>query len=176
MTIDSIYRDYFQKSKIFIYPLLEIKRGAVAVPDQTYLAYGDMIRPEHKIFLCCYLDRQDDAYLNFEREMLFGHTRFKGFFKMADGSKLFMFDFSDIGSDWDHLVHGRYSKVSLERRRKILNHFEKGTGNHIYIESFLFPEKYREQYAEILDVDMRVLERVGELCDKPDLSREKFKI
>jgi hypothetical protein len=175
MIIDKIYREYFQKSKIFIYPLLGIKRGAVAVPDQTYLAYEDKIRPEHKIFLCRYQDRKDEAYLQFEKERLIGHHLYRGYFLHDDGSKLFMFDLSGIGEDWDHLVNGRYSQVSLHRRETILNHFEKGTGNHIYIESFLFPEKHREQYAKILNVDLKVLEKVGELCSRPDLVKETVK-
>ena len=173
MIIDKIYSEYFQKSKIFIYPLLGIKRGAVAVPDQTYLAYGDMIRPEHKIFLCRYTERTDDAYLKFEKTRLIGHRLFRGYFQLEDGSKLFMFDLSEIGEDWEHLVNGRYSKVVLHRRQTILNYFEKGTGNYCYVESFLFPEKHRAQYAKILNVDLKVLEQVGELCSKPDLNRER---
>ncbi len=37
MVIDTLYRKYFQKSKIFIYPLLGIKQGTKIVPIETYL-------------------------------------------------------------------------------------------------------------------------------------------
>jgi hypothetical protein len=173
MNLEEIYTSYFQKSKIFLYPLLGIARGAVETPEQTYLAYGDMIRPEHMLYLCRYTNRTDTAYLKFEKERLMGHPLFRGYFVLEDKSKLFMFDYSSMGEDWFHLLNGRYSQVKLERRKKILNHFEENTANYVYIESYLFPKKYMDQYARILNVRKDLLEQVGELCDKPDLIRER---
>jgi hypothetical protein len=176
MLIDSLYKDYFQKSKIFLYTLLGIKRGATALPEQTYLAYEDFIRPEHRLLVCRYTKRTDEAYLKFEKDRLLGHPHFKGYFQLKDESKLFLFDFNHISEDWDHLINGRYSQASLKTRKTILYFFEKGSGNFTYVESYLFPEKYMADYARLLDVDVKVLKQVGELCDKPDISREKFYI
>jgi hypothetical protein len=92
---------------------------------------------------------------------------------LEDKTKLFIFDYSSMGEDWFHLLNGRYSQVKLERRKKILNHFEKNTANYVYIESYLFPKKYMDQYARILNVRKDLLEQVGELCDKPDMVRER---
>jgi len=50
------------------------------------------------------------------------------------------------------------------------------TANHIYVESYLFPEKFFEQYADILDVSVESLRLVGELCSKPDLEKENLLI
>jgi hypothetical protein len=176
MLIDTLYKDYFQKSKIFLYTLLDIKRGATALPEQTYLAYEDFIRPEHRILVCRYTKRTDEAYLKFEKDRLLGHPHFKGYFQLKGGSKLFLFDFNHISEDWDHLINGRYSQASLKTRKTILYFFEKGSGNFTYVESYLFPEKYMADYARLLDVDVKILKQVGELCDKPDISREKFYI
>jgi hypothetical protein len=49
MVINALYKKYFQKSKIFIYPLLDIKRGTQIVPSETYLAWNDLYSPEDKI-------------------------------------------------------------------------------------------------------------------------------
>jgi hypothetical protein len=89
---------------------------------------------------------------------------------------LYLFDFNFIGEDWDLLINGRYSQASLKTRQTILNHFEKGSANHLYVESYLFPKKYMADYARLLDVDIKVLQQVGELCDKPDLSKERLAV
>ena len=36
----------------------------------------------------------------------------------------------------------------------------------------MFPEKFFKRYAELLDVPQKLLEEVGELCDKPNLDKE----
>ena len=54
MVINALYKKYFQKSKIFIYPLLDIKRGTQIVPSETYLAWNDLYSPEDKKLICVY--------------------------------------------------------------------------------------------------------------------------
>ena len=44
----------------------------------------------------------------------------------------------------------------------------------MYMEAFLFPEKFYDKYAELLDVEKGILMQTTELCDKPDLVREKI--
>jgi hypothetical protein len=84
------------------------------------------------------------------------------------------FDFSDLNQDWFHFINGRYSKISLNIKRKIIGFFDQSTGNYIYVYSYLFPEKFFDRYAEILDVPVELLKSVGELCDKPNLEKEKL--
>jgi hypothetical protein len=40
----------------------------------------------------------------------------------------------------------------------------------------LFPEKYFSIYAKLLDIDINVLEKTGELCDACDMDKENLKI
>jgi len=40
----------------------------------------------------------------------------------------------------------------------------------------LYPNKYFEDYAECLDVDIEMLEGVGELCSKPNIEKETFRV
>ena len=40
--------------------------------------------------------------------------------------------------------------------------------------SYLIPEKYFSNYAELLDVEVEDLIKVGELCSKPDLEKENL--
>ena len=81
---------------------------------------------------------------------------------------------SGFASDWDLFLKGKYSQMSLKIRNQILNFFEKNSGNYIYVNSFLFPEKWFKRYAEILDVSEELLKEVGELCDVPNQQMEQL--
>jgi hypothetical protein len=93
-----------------------------------------------------------------------------------EDQEIYVFDFSSYASDWDHLIAGRYSKMSLKTKQTVLDYFERYSGNYIYMHSFLFPNKWFKRYAEILDVSEELLIEVGELCDKPDWKKELFTI
>ena len=43
-----------------------------------------------------------------------------------------------------------------------------------YVEEFLYPEYYHQQYADELDVNVDSLQSVYELCDKPDMEKENL--
>ena len=40
--LKNIYKKYFQKSKIFLYPLLGIKKGITFVPNETYMSWDNL--------------------------------------------------------------------------------------------------------------------------------------
>jgi hypothetical protein len=172
MAIDSLYRDYFQKSKVFLYPLLGIKRGSSAVPIQTYLSWEGYLKTEDIKLICVYETRTDVEYLLFEKNTLIKNPRLTDYIKLEDNKTLFTFDFSDLKDDWDNIASGRYSKISKEVKYKLLNHFDKYSGNRTYLETYLFPEKYFTLYADLLNVNESLLKDVGELCSPPDLEKE----
>lgn len=176
MVINALYGKYFQKSKIFIYPLLGIKRGAPVIPTETYLSWGKNYSTEDMKFICVYENRKDIEYLKFEKDVLLTHSRLCDYVKTDDKTSVFTFDFSDMGIEWTNLVNGNYSKLNMNLKRKILDYFDKYGGNYVYVYSYLFPEKWYERYAELLDVPVSLLISVGELCDKPDLERENLEI
>jgi len=175
MVINALYKKYFQKSKIFVYPLLDIRRGTQIVPSETYLSWNDVHNPEDKKLVCVY-ETDEETYAEFEKNILLKHTRLCSYNKINAQQSVFVFDFSDLGSDWNHLLYGRYSKISLELKRKIVNFFDKSSGNYVYVTSYMFPDKFFSRYAEILDIPVDILINVGELCDKPDLEKEKLLI
>ena len=69
MVINALYKKYFQKSKIFLYPLLDIKRGTSVVPSETYLSWNDTINSEDMKLICTYHFRTDDEYTKFEKNV-----------------------------------------------------------------------------------------------------------
>jgi len=176
MALNALYKKYFQKSKIFLYPLLDIKRGSCAVPTETYICWEGNYSPEDMKLVCVYHTKNDPEYIEFEKNVLLKHNRLFDYSKIDSSTSIFIFDFSDFSEDWEHFVAGRYSRINPVLKRKILNYFDDNSANHIYVNSYLFPEKFFEQYARILDVTVELLQSVGELCDKPHVKRENLMI
>lgn len=172
MAITALYTKYFQKSKIFLYPLLDIKRGTSIIPEETYLGWDNTYSPEDMKLVCVYNIRTDMEYKQFEKNILLKHPRLHDYILVNDETAVFIFDFSDLKDDWFHLMEGKYSKINLDIRRKILAYFAKSSSNYAYIESYLFPDNYFKKYAELLGVSIDMLKSVGELCSKPDMEKE----
>ena len=176
MVIDALYRKYFQKSKIFLYPLLGIKRGTSVVPSETYLSWENKVDSEDMKLVCVYHTRTDMEYLQFEKNILLKHNRLVDFTKVDEDKLVAIFNFSDLSDDWSYFLDGKYSKMNTNTKRKILDFFDKRSGNYAYVESYLFPENHFETYAKILSVDVEILKSVGELCNKPDFEKENLLI
>lgn len=175
MVINTLYVKYFQKSKIFLYPLLGIKRGSSVVPTETYISWADKYSPEDAKLICVYDIREDSEYKNFEVNILLKHNRLHDYMVYEEQS-VFVFDFQDMKVNWNNFINGKYSKMDKDTKSKILDFFERYSGNYIYISSYLHPEKWFERYAELLGVEPSLLEEVGELCNLPDLDKECLKI
>jgi hypothetical protein len=175
MGINALYKEYFQKSKIFMYPLLGIKRGSPAVPNQTFLAWANEIKPEDAKLITEYPVRMDEEYLKFEKKYLLSHNRLVDYY-MIDNMTYYIFDFSDIKEDWDKVVNGKYSKLNTNIKRKIHSYFDNHSANHVYMDGYLNPEKYFGIYSDLLNTSEELLMSIGELCSKPDLEKETLTI
>ena len=171
MSIKSLYREYFQKSRVFLYPALEIKKGSSVTPIQTYIGWKDNIKCEDKKLVCLYHLRNDKEYRAFEKTKLFGNKLFDDFKELEDNKGLYIFNFEQYGRDWEYILKGKYSKVSPELKRKIRDFF-KGNTNYVYVDSFIQPDKYYPIYADLLGTKIELLKEVGELCSAPDLNKE----
>lgn len=174
MVINALYKEYFQKSRVFLYPLLDIRRGASVVPELTYISWNGYLKPEDAKLITVYPKREDKEYLNFEKHVLLKHSRATDFIHLNDKQLLITFDFSDMIDDWNHFINGRYSQMNVKIKRKIRDFFDKNSGNYVYVDSYLFPEKYFALYADLLVVNEDLLRSVGELCSKPDLEKENL--
>lgn len=174
MTIKSLYKDYFQKSRVFLYPALEIKRGSSVMPIQTHVSWEGHYAPEDRKLICLYYLREDEEFLRFEKHKLLGNPRFHDFKQVDDERAVYVFDFQDSKSDFDLFLQGRYSKMSAVHKKKIKAYYGIYNSNFVYIESYLNPEKYFSIYSEMLGVDIDELRKVGELCNPPDMERESL--
>jgi hypothetical protein len=175
MVINQLYARYFQKSKLFLYPLLGIERGLTA-PEEVYFSWEGKYAPEDQKLIVVYSNASNPDFQAFKSTKLSKHRLLLEIIPTMQDQEIYVFDFSSYATDWDHLIAGRYSKLSLKTKQTVLDYFERYSGNYIYMHSFLFPNKWFKRYAEILGVPEELLIEVGELCDKPDWKKELFTI
>lgn len=177
MKINSLYKDYIQKSRLFLYPILNIKRHSSVTPIQTFMCWNPHYNYSDCKLIAQYHGRADHEFKTFEENKLFNNPLFHNFYQLEDGTNAYVFDFSDkYEKDFMSVVDGKYSELSPGMKKTILNFFKTQASHHVYIESYLYPEKYYPMYAELLNVEQKYLEQTGQLCDKPNLEKEKLEL
>jgi len=182
MAIKSLFRDYVQKSRLFLYPTLGIERGGSVTPIETYVSWEGHYEITDCKLICLYHLRDDTEFIHFERTKLIGNPKYHDFKQVIDNKGIYVFDFSTEKENWDNFIVGHYSKLTDTHKRKIQSFFGNSGSNYAYIESYLYPEKYYALYAEILAEkgDRRSMEGhlryANELCDKPVWALEHLEI
>ena len=173
--MNNVYTQYFQKSKVFLYPLLKLKKGIDFVPIETYICWDGVYSKEDFKFLCVYHCERDDKFKKFESKYLSNHKMLENIIFLSENRQLYVFDLSKYKYDFKRFVEGKYSKFSIGTKNLILNYF--GTAGNIseYITSFLDPEPYHETYADALQVSVESIHDVYEVCSIPDLEKETLK-
>ena len=174
MKLKKLQKQYVQKSRIFLYPLLGIRRGVSVTPLQTYMTWEGKYTVHDNRFIVTYHLRNDDDFKHFEEQKLLSNPLFCDFFELEDGTGAYIFDFSKYKKEYKLIVNGKYSMLPDEFKKKILGFFKNHHQHHIAISSYLQPEKFISDYARLLAVKESLLEEVGELCSLPDLNLEKL--
>jgi|TARA_R110000744_G_scaffold195378_1_gene314389 hypothetical protein len=171
-----MYSKYFQKSKVFFYPLLGIPKGKKYVPVGTYLAWKDEIAINDKKFMLLYKQKSGKLFNKFEDKYLLGNPLFDDYQKLGEDIHLYIFDFTMYTQDWDMLINGKYSKFDDTMKQTITKFFGEVGKITEYVESYIYPEYYHKDIAEQLAVPMKLIEKVWELTDKPDIDKETLKL
>jgi hypothetical protein len=170
--IKTVYKSYFQKSRIFLYPVLGIKQDVVT-PYQTYVGWKDHIEPSDKLLIVSYKTLAK-GFPAFEKTLL-KHPQLQDFYQLdTEGLGAYIFYLEEF-PDWDNFLNGNYSKFSDKTKSRILGQYGTSAANTEYLKSYLYPENYYKDYADALGVDESVLKSVGELCSKPDMNKEILK-
>lgn len=165
-------KKYFQKSKVFLYPLLRFKKGMQYVPEETFISWKNKIDFYECQFLCLYKIKKRASFKIFEIKNLTNHKYFSEVIYF-NGYALYIFNLLDFENDFLNFIDGRYSKFSLATKQIISNFFSKKDIPE-RIKSYLYPDLFHELYANQLKVDKKIIERTYELCDKPNLDLETF--
>jgi hypothetical protein len=168
-----VYTQYFQKSKVFLYPLLDLQKGIDYVPEQTYIAWDKLYHPSDLKFLCLYTAKKTDKkFIDFQNKHLKFHPLVETYLELDNDTHIYIFDYSSFRHDHRSFVKGEYSKLKKDTKTTILNFFGSVGNIATYVKSFLDPEAYHEEYAEALGVELSIIESVWELCSSPDLKKE----
>jgi hypothetical protein len=176
MKIKALYKDYFQKSRVFLYPALGIKRGVLITPLETYICWEGKYKKEDRKLICVYHVKDVDKFNIFDQSKLSGNSLFEKVIKVDEDHKVYIFNFDKYAEDWNNFLKGKYSAFSEELKKKVLAFYASNPTNQTYVRSFLYPESFHNEYAELLKVNCSLIKEVKELCDKPDPEIETCKI
>lgn len=182
--ITKLYPGYFQKSKVFLYPLLKLSKIEEYQPTGVYLTWEGNISIEMpKIILkydtAEYRVNKEKAFQwdRFFREVLANNPYFDSSYRSEDGNTLIVvMDMKEFSSDYFSVVDGKYSEISQLGKALIQKYYGYNTLEWKYMETFLLPKYHFLKYAELLNVNVECLQEVGQLCSKPDFKEENLMI
>ena len=171
--MSNVYMQYFQKSKVFLYPLLGLRKGLNFVPDITAICWNGLYTPVDCKFLCMYeADEKDLNFDMFHNKHLKNHPLLNSYMYLGNRKHIYVFDYSKFKEDYVNFTKGKYSKFTADTKSKIINFFGEKGDFPSYIQSYLNPEDSHEAYADELEVDVSIIKNVWELCSIPDLVKE----
>ena len=171
--ISEIYKQPFQKSFTFLYPLLGFHKTKDIRPSKVYICSPSMnIDFKDNKLICVYKKEDTEKWKNFERNKLITHKMLDICVPVDDQTVIYVFDLNTVAADFKTFLNGKYSKLSANAKKMITDYYGIHTPEWVYIESFIFPKKYFKQYAQILEVDETILKEGGELCNKYDPKKE----
>jgi hypothetical protein len=157
--MQKIVKNYFQKSRWFLYPILGHSTSSRLEPLETYVLNKTV--EENTL---------DDTYA--QEAELYKNPFFKTFSEIGDFS-IFVFSFkeTDHSRDFENFVAGKYSKFTEAAKSKILEYYA-GTSDHELFEGYLYPETAYKDVSYLLGEGIHILKSVVELCNIPDLEKE----
>lgn len=173
--IDKLYGKYFQKSKSFLYPALGIKRTNKISPSNTYISIPGKVNPEDVKLICTFKNDKSEKFKTFEEQMLLTNPLFLEKIVIKE-TNIYIFDLEIYQNDYFNFIMGKYSKLSTHLKKAIKSYYGESSAEYKFIETYLYPERYFETYAKLLEVNVETLKKIGELCDPWDEEKEIFKI
>lgn len=175
--MDKLYADYFQKSKVFLYPVLGIARKSSIQVKETYISWDEVYTESDKKLILVYDDVKSEAFNAFMHKVLLSSPLYESHKFTIDNQGIFLFDFSILEENWELFLNGKYSQMSKIMKDSIMKYHGKSAEAE-YVKSYLYPQEYFSVYADLLNVPERLLKEVGELCDKynPELEKLKYSV
>lgn len=154
---------YIQKSKTFLWPILNIK----VQPIETYLYIGNVDLQDNRVLIALFHNK-NESYLRAKPEIE-KHPQYD--FKFTDDEfDILIFNMYNIQKDFDHFVKGSYSKLS-ENFKLIMSAIEKNKA----VLMCLNPENNYKEFARVLEVHEHELQG-RELLSPPSLQQETMHV
>ncbi len=171
---------YIQKSKLFLLPLIEVKRDPFIRPINTYIRDGIFTENDFRLILPFERDESSEFYY-YEKELLDSPCLDTDNYYETAKYQVYVYNLSKYAEDYKKFIDGKYTTFS--NPVKTLVNIQWGKINkgkfhpHPRIESYLNPSEgtYERMSAE-LGIKLEDLKNVGELLDPPNIELETFKI
>lgn len=178
MKLTSLYNKYFQKSKVFLFPLTGLRKKDDFNPSFCGLSLdGIYTFSDLKLIVVYDIPSNPKQFYTFLNKKVKKSTIYETHFLNNDKTKeIVIFDLKIYKKELVHFYNGQYSKLSKHVKKSIMNYYGYDTTAWILIESYLNPESYFEDYAVLLGVSVRDIKTVGQLCDEPNLEKETIKL
>ena len=172
--ITKLQKEFFQKSKTFLYPLLGIKKSVKYKPENTFISWEGHYKFYDDVLICVYNLVNSQEYRNFEKSILFYNLHFLDFHYLSNNKVAYVFSLESFVEDYHHFLDSHYSKMSTANKDKILKYFNMNTKSQAFhwMNSYLYPERYFDLYSKLLFMDVDQLKATGELCPLLDTNKE----
>jgi hypothetical protein len=106
MVINQLYAQYFQKSKLFLYPLLGFERGLTA-PEEVYFSWEGKYAPEDQKLIVVYSNASDPDFQVLKSTKLSKHRLLKEIIPTMQDQEIYVFDFSSgVIPKYSHISNG----------------------------------------------------------------------
>lgn len=174
--LKSLYKNYFQKSKAFLYPLLGIRKSSLNVqPDETFISWKGRYKATDRRLICFYKNTETKQFEQFEKKLLLTNALFEHKFKHNNGT-VYVFNLSIFKKDWEFFLKGQYSEFSDTVKKVLKRYYGEESAEYEHMESYLFPMNFLSVYSNLLDVPVSLLKEVGQFADKYDPTKEELNL
>ena len=170
---------YIQKSKLLLYPLLDIPKDYLQPVTSYGFSKNKGIYPEDCKLICKYRREHDEKYFE-QRSHLFSHEYFEDIFRDHEFDYL-IFDLSRYKKDIELFYKGKYSELTVTTKNQIYAYYASTKVGPMFIDMHLNPENYHEMFACHFETDpkkqdalLESIREAHETLDSPDMEKENL--
>lgn len=168
-----VYNKKFQKSKVFLYPLLGLSNKKGIKPSNTYMSFDGFSEFIDTKLTCVFSDRNNSEFIDFENKIIFNNKYFEELIELENGDGAYVFSMSEFTNDFYFVTKSKYSRINSESKERIIKSYNNAPKNKELVKSYLVPKLYHDTYAGILSSSSKdkrdlkeIMKEVVELCPK----------
>lgn len=170
-----LINNYFQKSRLLLYPLLDLGFDAPFKPVETYISYKNEVDVNRRVLICIYKPEYSKEYYDYRNNVLLTHEYFQKMVTSTDKNIIFFQLPLEHAKDFMNFLEGSYSQFSAIAKNKITDHYSHNEIAAVNIKSHIDPEEFHQYYADYLQVSLDLIVNNYETLTPPDLEKEHFK-
>jgi hypothetical protein len=170
---------YIQKSKLLLYPLLDIPKDYLQPVTSYSFSKKKGIAPEDYLLICKYKRDYSEEYFE-RRKELFAHEYFEDIFRGSEHDYL-IFNLTRYKKDIALFYKGKYSELSMTTKNAIYAYYNSTKVGPMFIDMHLNPERYHEMFACHFEEDekgqdklLESIREAHETLNPPDMEKENL--